>query len=224
MARTSSPRRKKTVVAPRVPVPDTRPMNPLDPTFPLEQRLSADPQLRKLEAIHVLRRYETFTLDDEWIAVMGELIRFGPSVVPDLIAELDRTDSLFLCLSLGLLLCELNDPRAVPGLIRAIPKRRIMRPENRYSVGADVDNRVWEFQKSLTWGTLRESPGTCGEQGPEAIQGALERITGHDSPGGHDCLMRIGYVGINGDYLLLPGFQWNVTPTPEQEAFIENCF
>ncbi len=57
---------------------------------------------------------------------LRELIRIGKPAVPRLIEELDRTDSDKLLRGLGFALRGIGDPRAVPALIRAIP--RLARP------------------------------------------------------------------------------------------------
>ena len=53
---------------------------------------------------------------------MRELVRIGKPAVPRLIKELDRTKDNHLLRTLGFVLRGIGDPRAVPALIRAIPR------------------------------------------------------------------------------------------------------
>ena len=98
-----------------------------------------------------------------------------------LIAELDRVDVKEMMEALGFVLWAINDPRAVPSLIRAIPRRR--RSIQIYRTG--FHSRIVDkfLYKKNAWWNLRLSVGYCNMQAPESIQGALERITGHDSHG-----------------------------------------
>ena len=53
---------------------------------------------------------------------MRELVAVGRDAVPQLCAELDRTTEDRTLRRLGFALRAIGDPRAVPALIRAIPK------------------------------------------------------------------------------------------------------
>ena len=53
---------------------------------------------------------------------MRELVAVGREAVPQLCAELDRTTEDRMLRRLGFALRAIGDPRAVPALIRAIPK------------------------------------------------------------------------------------------------------
>src|SRR5205807_5307890 len=59
---------------------------------------------------------------DPWAWRIKGLIEQGPDAVPDLIAELDATDNDMMLRSLGFILLAIGDKRAVPALIRALPK------------------------------------------------------------------------------------------------------
>ncbi len=57
-----------------------------------------------------------------WAKALRELVQIGKPAVPPLIEELDRTTDERRLRSLGFALRALSDPRAVPALIRAIPR------------------------------------------------------------------------------------------------------
>lgn len=59
---------------------------------PLAERLSEDPKTRVLEIIYLLRHYRVFSRDEEMAQAIRELHRIGKPAVPELVAELDRTD------------------------------------------------------------------------------------------------------------------------------------
>jgi hypothetical protein len=57
-----------------------------------------------------------------WCLLMRELVGIGADAVPQLCAELDETNEQCMIRRLGFALRAIGDPRAVPALIRAIPK------------------------------------------------------------------------------------------------------
>src|SRR5262245_49543295 len=59
---------------------------------------------------------------EAWARTLRELIQVGPDAVPELIAELDTTDSDIMLRNLGFALRTIGDKRAIPALIRALPK------------------------------------------------------------------------------------------------------
>ena len=76
---------------------------------------------RIAQPIAVLRetKIEDFT---RWAKAVRELVEIGKPAVPALIEELDRTTEDRPIRSLGFTLRAIGDPRAVPALIRAIPR------------------------------------------------------------------------------------------------------
>ena len=60
--------------------------------------------------------------EDPWCKTLKELVDLGPTAVPELIEELDATNNDTMLRCLGFTLRAINDKRAVPALIRAIPK------------------------------------------------------------------------------------------------------
>lgn len=59
---------------------------------------------------------------EAWRTLMRELVTVGRDAVPQLCAELDQTTENRMLRRLGFVLRAIGDPRAVPALIRAIPK------------------------------------------------------------------------------------------------------
>jgi hypothetical protein len=73
------------------------------------------------DAIAVLRATDTRNCE-QWAPAIRALARIGRPAVPPLIEELDRTRDECAIRSLVFTLRAIGDPRAVPGLIRAIPR------------------------------------------------------------------------------------------------------
>jgi hypothetical protein len=61
-------------------------------------------------------------LEDTWVGTLKALADLGPAAVPELIAELDATDNRRMMSCVSFVLRAIGDKRAVPALIRAIPK------------------------------------------------------------------------------------------------------
>jgi 5-hydroxyisourate hydrolase-like protein (transthyretin family) len=59
---------------------------------------------------------------DKWLRTLKEIVDLGPDAVPELIAELDATSNDMMLRCLGFTLRAIGDKRAIPALIRAIPK------------------------------------------------------------------------------------------------------
>lgn len=59
---------------------------------------------------------------DAWMLTLKELVDAGPEAVPALIEELDKTNDDMMLRCAGFCLRAIGDKRAVPALIRAIPK------------------------------------------------------------------------------------------------------
>ncbi|MHB8901223.1 MAG: carboxypeptidase regulatory-like domain-containing protein, partial [Thermoguttaceae bacterium] len=71
--------------------------------------------------LQILRNYSIGKNEKIWAAAIRELIMIGKPAVPQLIAELDRTERPQTLSALGFALRGIGDPQAVPVLIRAIP-------------------------------------------------------------------------------------------------------
>ncbi len=88
--------------------------------------LRADPpatQAERIEAaLKILRVCPAGERERDWATAVRELITIGKPAVPRLIEEVDRTDSERGLRAMGFVLRGIGDPRAVPALIRAIPR------------------------------------------------------------------------------------------------------
>ncbi len=102
--------RPQAAAAPRVEAPGAKPAPDAD-----------DRTRRVRELIYVFRDFRVFARDEEWARTIRELATIGKDAVPELVAELDRTDRDQTLRSLAFTLRAIGDPRAVPALIRAIP-------------------------------------------------------------------------------------------------------
>ena len=112
-----------------------------------------------------------------WATAARKLTEIGKPAVPPLIEELERTTADQPLRSLGFTLRAIGDPRAVPALIRAIP--RTLRPP-----GSDMGLRMddLELLAFLRKHDLDEDDkrGGFGFGRPyREITGALQAITGH---------------------------------------------
>jgi hypothetical protein len=78
----------------------------------------------RVEAILADFRKLNHTVDETeiWCSLIRELVAIGPAAVPALSAELDATEEERTMRRLAFALRAIGDPRAVPALIRAIPK------------------------------------------------------------------------------------------------------
>ncbi len=81
---------------------------------------------------------------DEWADQLRRIVLIGPEAVPDLVRELDRTSNDMMLRCLGFVLRAIGDQRAIPALIRSIPKT--LRPP-----GSDMD----------AWSTLLRASQYC---------------------------------------------------------------
>lgn len=80
-------------------------------------------QDERIEAcLKILRAYRVGERENDWAIAIRELIAIGKPAVPKLIDELDRTERGLTVRAIGFVLRGINDPRAIPALIRAIPK------------------------------------------------------------------------------------------------------
>jgi len=68
------------------------------------------------------RSFDDAEFRDPWLRTVKEIVELGPDAIPDLIEELDATQDPRMLQILGLMLQAIDDTRAVPALIRAIPR------------------------------------------------------------------------------------------------------
>lgn len=117
---------------------------------------------------------------DVWANQLRKIAALGPEVVPELVAELDQTSDDMMLRCLGFILRAMGDKRAVPGLIRAIPKT-LIRPGSDMGLqirGTDVALLKFMQQHDLQ-PKHRDSEYGFGRPVRE-IFGALESLTGQN--------------------------------------------
>ena len=123
-----------------------------------------------------LEQQNSGSYSDAWLMTMKEIIELGPDCVPELIEELDATDNDRMLRCLGFMLRAINDKRAVPALIRAIP-RTLRKPGSDMGLST-IDPDLFKFaqQHELNPG---QSDKHYGFSRPvREICGALRKLTG----------------------------------------------
>jgi hypothetical protein len=157
------------------------------PEIPMAEKLNAarrvveslgkEPTERTARILIEFRKLN-HTVDETelWCTLMRELVAVGSDAVPQLCAELDRTSEDRMLRRLGFALRAIGDPRAVPALIRAIPKVLVSASSD-YGLIAP-DGALAEFMQTHD---LREGQGgqyfDFGRPVRE-IFGALHKLTG----------------------------------------------
>jgi hypothetical protein len=140
-------------------------------------RRSEERAQRVRELIYYFRDYRVFSRDEEWARTIRELAAIGKDAVPELVAELDRTDRDATIRSLAFTLRAIGDPRAVPALIRAIPKA--LRPPGSDCGVTIVDPDLRAFM--LAHQNHKAKYVAIGRPVNEIIT-AIEKITQHREP------------------------------------------
>lgn len=131
-------------------------------------------------------------IQDEMFGIIRDLVKLGPDAVPELTIELDKTESDRMMRCLGFALRAIGDKRAVPALIRAIPKT-CMKPSS--DVGARVDDpELMEFMRKYDTDEDDRSPKHFSFGRPvREISSALRKLTGQKL--GED---ELNYVFLDG--------------------------
>jgi RNA polymerase sigma factor (sigma-70 family) len=139
---------------------------------------------RARELIYFFRSYRVFNRDEEWAQTIRDIATIGKAAVPELIAELDRADRDTTIRSLAFCLRAIGDPRAVPALIRSIPKALRPRGSDCGVIITDPDLRRF-MHANQNYADRREEAThvLCGRPVNEILS-ALERITNHSEPPG----------------------------------------
>lgn len=128
---------------------------------------------------------------DSWCRTLKEIVDLGPGAVPGLIRELDATDDNMMLRSLGFTLRAIGDKRAVPALIRAVPKT-LLPPGSDMGLEATDPELVAFAQKYDLDKEHRGKEYGFGRPVRE-ICGALELLTGQDL--GEDDLVHVMLEG-----------------------------
>ncbi|QEH35101.1 hypothetical protein OJF2_36460 [Aquisphaera giovannonii] len=111
-----------------------------------------------------------------WATASRTLTRIGKAAVPPLIEELERTTADRPLRTLGFTLRAINDPRAVPALIRAIP-RTLMPPGSDFGLRMD-DPELLAFLRKHDLDEEDRGDGFHLGRSYREITGALHAITG----------------------------------------------
>ncbi len=131
------------------------------------------------DAIAVLRKTPIRDVS-VWGSAIRDLARIGKPAVPYLVAELDRTNSDPPMRALAFALRAIGDPRAVPGLIRALARSKLVTESD-----GDYGFPVWNAQLLMFLQKHDVDPKTqlftvaSGTAFHEVI-GALHRLTGQE--------------------------------------------
>jgi beta-lactamase regulating signal transducer with metallopeptidase domain len=114
---------------------------------------------------------------DPWLLTLKAIIDLGPAAVPALIAELDATADGMMLRCCGFMLRAINDTRAVPALIRSIPKTLLPPGSDMGLRSEDSELAKWAQQHELNPGRSRGNGYYFGRPVRE-IFGALRKLTG----------------------------------------------
>jgi hypothetical protein len=113
---------------------------------------------------------------DAWAEQIRELVQTGRPAVPALTALLDRTDRDFPLRLLGFTLRAIGDPRAMPALIRAIPKT--LRPSGSDCGVQFSDPELREFMFQHHLGGPEQRGFVHLGRPVRELFGALQKLTG----------------------------------------------
>jgi beta-lactamase regulating signal transducer with metallopeptidase domain/5-hydroxyisourate hydrolase-like protein (transthyretin family) len=116
--------------------------------------------------------------NDPWLRTLKQIVELGQAAVPELIDELDATDSERMIRCLGFTLRAIGDKRAVPALIRAIPKTLVPADSDMGLEADDAELAKFAQQHDID----QEHKGHRYEFGRPVLEvfRALERLTGQN--------------------------------------------
>ncbi len=159
--------------------PPDSPEEKLKAAQKLVEELSAKPTERTAQILLEFRKLN-HTVDETelWCSLMRELVAVGADATPQLCAELDRTTESGMLRRLGFALRAIGDPRAVPALIRSIPKTLLPASSDYGLIVGDKD--LTEFMQ--THDLDKRKRGTYFSFGRplREIFGALHKLAGQD--------------------------------------------
>ena len=146
----------------------------------LVEALSKTPSDRTAQILLEFRKL-SHTVDETelWCLLMRELVAVGREAVPQLCDELDRTTEDRMLRRLGFALRAIGDPRAVPALIRALPKTLLPSSSD---YGLIVGDKELTDVHADARSESREREGRyfdLGRPGREIV-GTLHGLTGQD--------------------------------------------
>ena len=145
-------------------------------TQPPRKRQRSDSPTNKLLDLLEEQNAGSERFKDPWLQTLKLIVDFGPAAVPDLIKELDATRDNMMLRSLGFTLRAIGDKRAIPALIRAIPKT-LLPPSSDMGLTA-TDSELLKFAQRHGGGPqMRDKHYSFGCPANE-IQWALHKLTG----------------------------------------------
>lgn len=160
-----------TAPSPSAAAPILRPMPPVDSLDPTQHQV--------YELIAQIRESIAPARPEEWITILRELEQIGPPAVPALCAELDRTSSDKAQRLLLMALRFIGDARAVPAILRVIPRTAQRSSDYGFPV-ADAELRRWLNARSLYEAkTVDEDKDPSFNRAISLSVAALESITRH---------------------------------------------
>jgi hypothetical protein len=113
---------------------------------------------------------------DAWCITLMEIIEIGPVGAPQLIAELDATNDDMMLRCMGFTLRAIGDKRAVPALIRAIPKT-LRKPGSDMGLRSG-DETIAAFMQMHDMDEHKEKLEFGFKRPVREIIGALQKLTG----------------------------------------------
>ncbi|MBI2824617.1 MAG: carboxypeptidase regulatory-like domain-containing protein [Planctomycetia bacterium] len=114
---------------------------------------------------------------DTWLRTLKAIVDQGPEAVPEVIAELDATTNDMMLRCCGFTLRAIGDKRAVPALIRAVPKTLLPAGSDMGLRSDDDELAKWAQERDLDRGSDGGKQYSFGRPVRE-IFGALNKLTG----------------------------------------------
>jgi beta-lactamase regulating signal transducer with metallopeptidase domain/5-hydroxyisourate hydrolase-like protein (transthyretin family) len=159
--------------------PEVPPEEKLKAARKVALALSKQPSDRTAQILLEFRKLN-HTVDETelWCLLMRELVAVGRDAVPQLCAELDQTTENRMLRRLGFALRAIGDARAVPALIRAIPKTLLPSSSDYGLIVADRD--LMDFMQTHDMDRRKGGSHFALGRPEREIISALHRLTGHN--------------------------------------------
>ncbi len=149
---------------------------------PEEQSAKDQPEATRtrqlLDKLRQLNVGKQVRFTEAWCRTLKEIADLGSDAVPDLIRELDATEDNIMLRCLGFLLRAIDDKRAIPSLIRAIPKS-LLPPENNIVLRVD-DSELLKFAQANDLDPTNQANEYGFGTPMREISGALHKLTGKE--------------------------------------------
>lgn len=160
------------------PPPPITPQPPAAATLPAPRFATEAEQRRTLQLLYAMRTSNAPSEPDKWVALLKEMTEIGRPAVPAILRELESTSNDMERRLLLMSLRIIRDPRAVPSLIRTIP-RTATRSSDFGLVVPDLTLR--KFLNDNYWlgaNQVTADRSSLNRSITECVA-ALEAITGH---------------------------------------------